>query len=194
MEPVDLGTPARRMTDLITAVPDDLLTAPTPCTESTLGDLIDHIGGFAIAFTNAAKKDFGEGGSQGPSANAANLGADWRTRIPRDLAALAEAWRDPSAWTGMTKAGGLDFPGEVVGVIALDELVVHGWDIARASGQPYECEPELIAAATEFVKPLAEEGFPREGLFGPQVPVPADAPPLDRLIGLTGRDPAWSPG
>ena len=137
MEPIDLGPAARRMTDLITAVADDLLTAPTPCTESTLGDLIDHIGGFAVAFTAAAKKSFGDG-SQGPSANAANLGPDWRSRIPQDLASLAEAWRDPSAWTGMTKAGGLDFPGEVVGVIALDELVVHGWDIPRASGQPYE--------------------------------------------------------
>ena len=194
MESVDLGPAVSRMTDLIAAVPDDLLTAPTPCTESTLGDLIDHIGGFAIAFTAAAKKSFGEGGSQGPSANASNLGPDWRTRIPQDLAGLAEAWRDPSAWTGMTKAGGLDFPGEVVGVIALDELVVHGWDIARASGQPYNCEPELVAAATEFVRPFAESGFPREGLFGPPVPVPADASPLDRLIGLTGRDPTWSSG
>jgi hypothetical protein len=35
--------------------------------------------------------------------------------------------------------------------------------------------------------------MPREGLFGPPVPVPADAPLLDRVIGLTGRDPAWSP-
>jgi len=195
MESIDLGPAVRRMTDLITAVPDDLLTAPTPCTKSTVGDLVDHIGGFSLAFTAAARKSFGDGGNRGPAANAANLGPDWRTRIPRDLEALAEAWRDPSAWTGMTKAGGLDLPGEVAGVIALDELVVHGWDIARASGQSYDCEPELVAAATAFVAPIAESGeAPREGLFGPPVAVPADASPLDRLIGMTGRDPAWSPG
>jgi uncharacterized protein (TIGR03086 family) len=182
------------MTDLMTAISDDQLTAPTPCAKSSLGDLIDHVGGFALAFTAAATKSFGELGSRGPAADAANLGPDWRTRIPKDLAALAEAWRDPSAWTGMTKAGGLDLPGDVVGAIAVDELVVHGWDIARASGQPYDAEPELVEAATAFVKPIAESGeAPREGLFGPPVPVPADAPPLDRLIGMTGRDPAWSP-
>jgi hypothetical protein len=38
----------------------------------------------------------------------------------------------------MTKAGGLDLPGEMAGVIALDEIVVHGWDVARSSGQPYD--------------------------------------------------------
>src|SRR5438132_12519875 len=144
MEPVDLGPAVRRMTDLITAVPDDLLGAPTPCAKSTLGDLIDHVGGFSLAFANAATKS---PGSQGPSANAANLGADWRTRIPRDLEALAEAWRDPAAWSGMTKAGGVDLPGEVAGLVAVDELVVHGWDIARASGQPYDCEAERVEAA-----------------------------------------------
>jgi uncharacterized protein (TIGR03086 family) len=192
MESVDLGPAVRRMTDLITAVPEDLLTGPTPCAKSTLGDLIDHVGGFSLAFANAATKS---PGSQGPSANAANLGPDWRTRIPRDLEALAAAWRDPAAWSGMTKAGGVDLPGEVAGLVAVDELVVHGWDIARASGQPYDCEPELVAAATAFVQPMAESGeAPREGLFGPPVPVPADASPLDRLIGMTGRDPAWSPG
>jgi uncharacterized protein (TIGR03086 family) len=195
MESVDLGPAVQRITDLITNVPDDKLEAPTPCAKSTLGDLIDHVGGFSLAFRAAAAKEFGDlDSSRGPSANAANLGDDWRTRIPRQLEALADAWRDPSAWTGMTKAGGLDLPGEVAGVIALDELVVHGWDIARASGQPYDCEPASVEAAMAFVQPIAESGeAPREGLFGPPVPVPADAPALDRLVGMTGRDPAWTP-
>src|SRR6476646_5441586 len=114
MESVDLGPAVRRMSDLITNVPDDKLGAPTPCSESTLGDLIDHVGGFSLAFKGAATKST-EFASGGPSANAANLGSDWRTRIPQQLDALADAWRDPSAWTGMTKVGGLEFPGEVAG-------------------------------------------------------------------------------
>ena len=195
MEPIDLAPAVRRMTDLITAVPDDQLTAPTPCTEATLGDLIDHVSTFSRAFAAAATKKTDDFGGRPSKADAANLGPDWRTRIPQQLAGLADAWSDPSAWSGMTKAGGLDLPGEVAGVIALDELVVHGWDIARASSQPYDCEPELVEAAIGFVKPIAEGGQPpREGLFKAPVAVPDDAPPLDRLIGLTGRDPAWSPG
>src|SRR5207248_426338 len=132
--------------ELVAGAPDEILTAPTPCPDYRLGDLIDHVGGLALAFTAAAEKDAGDATSQAPSGDASRLGDDWRTRIPRDLGRLAEAWRDPEAWTGMTKAGGVELPGEVAGVVALDELVVHGWDVARASGQPYDPDPDLVEA------------------------------------------------
>jgi uncharacterized protein (TIGR03086 family) len=107
---------------------------------------------------------------------------------------MAEAWKDPEAWTGMTQAGGVDLPGEVAGLVALDELVVHGWDVAKASGQPYEVDAaEELEAIRQVVGPIAEgPAEERGGLFGPPVAVPDDAPELDRLVGLTGRDPAWS--
>ena len=196
MTPVDLEPAARRLADLVGGVPDDLLDAPTPCPAYTLGDLVEHVGGAASAFTGAAVKDLGDATSQGPSGDASRLGDDWRTRIPRDLAALADAWRDPDAWTGMTKAGGVDLPGEVAGLVALDEIVVHGWDIARATGQPYGCDTPSLEAVNAFVSQFSEPGQEeaRAGLFGPVVEVPGDAPLLDRVIGLTGRDPAWSPG
>lgn len=61
--------------------------------------------------------------------------------MPRQLTDLVEAWRDPAAWAGMTEAGGVRMPAEEMGVVALDELVLHGWDLARATGQPFRCEP-----------------------------------------------------
>jgi uncharacterized protein (TIGR03086 family) len=188
---LDLESATSTLARLINDVRDDQLTAPTPCSKTTLGDLLDHVDGLSLAFTAAALKS-PEGGSQGPSADASRLGADWRRRIPERLALLADAWRDSEAWTGMTQSGGLDLPGDLAGVIALDEVVVHGWDIAVSSGQPYACEPALAQAAYAFVQASVERnphGTP--GLFGPPVPVPDDAPLLDRLIGLTGRDPAW---
>jgi uncharacterized protein (TIGR03086 family) len=192
---VDLEPAARRMADLVRGVPDDLLDAPTPNPGYPLGDLLDHIGGLTLAFTAAAKKDLGDMTSQAPSADASRLADDWRDRIPRDLSALAEAWRDPAAWGGMTQAGGVELPGEVAGLVVLDELVVHGWDVARASGQPYDADPRLLEAVHDFVAPFSEPGqeAARQGLFGPVVEVPEEAPLLDRVIGLTGRDPAWSP-
>jgi uncharacterized protein (TIGR03086 family) len=195
MTAVDFEPATRHMADLVRGVPDELLDAPTPCPAYTLGDLLDHVGGATLAFTGAAKKTFGDETSQGPSGDASRLGPDWRTRIPRDLAALAEAWRDPAAWTGTTQAGGIELPGEVAGLVVLDELVIHGWDIARASGQPYDCEPTLLEALYGFVAQFSEPGqeAAREGLFGPVVAVREDAPLLDRVIGLTGRDPHWSP-
>jgi uncharacterized protein (TIGR03086 family) len=196
MTPVDLEPAARRLADLVGGVPDELLDAPTPCPGYTVGDLVEHVGGASLAFRGAAVKDTGDATSHAPSGDASRLSDDWRTRIPRDLAALADAWRDPDAWTGMTKAGGVDLPGEVAGLVALDEIVVHGWDVARATGQPYECDTPSLEAVLGFVSQFSGPGQEeaRAGLFGPVVEVPDDAPLLDRVIGLTGRDPAWSPG
>ena len=123
------------------------------------------------------------------------LGEDWRVRIPRDLTTLAEAWREPAAWAGMTRIAGSDSPAEVVGLVAADELVVHGWDVARATGQPYACEPELLAAAESFLAMFASPDAPAgpDVAFGPSRPVRAGAPELDRVVALAGRDPGWSP-
>ena len=79
-------------------------------------------------------------------------------------------------------------------MVVMNELVVHGWDIAVAVGHDYSAGAESLQAAYEFVKPAVKqnpEGSP--GLFGPPVTVPDDASQLDRLLGLTGRDPAWRP-
>jgi uncharacterized protein (TIGR03086 family) len=98
-----------------------------------------------------------EGRSQGPSADASRLGPDWRTRIPERLAELASAWDDAEAWTGMTQAGGVELPGEVAGLVAVNELMVHGWDIAVASGQRFACQPQLVEAALSFVRPTVAQ-------------------------------------
>ncbi len=174
------------MAGLIDVVPDDALGRPTPCAGYTVGDLLDHIGGFALAFRAAAVKKPLAGG---PSGDASRLAPDWRTRIPRDLDAMAAAWSDPDAWSGMTGAGGVDLPGEVAGVVALDELVIHGWDLAKAIGQPAGYDgPELTA-----VHAMVGQFQGVDGIFGPEVNVPGDAPLLDRVLGLTGRDPKWQP-
>ena len=193
---VDLELATRRLTELIRGVPDDALDRPTPCPDYTLGDLLEHVGGLSLAFTGAARKDQGEITGQAPSGDASRLTDDWGTRIPRDLAELAQAWSDPAAWTGMTRVGGLEMPGEVAGVVALDEVVIHGWDIARATGQSYDCDQPTLEAVRGFVTQFSEPGqeAARAGLFGPVVDVPDDAPLLDRVIGLTGRDPGWSSG
>src|SRR6266566_9809816 len=189
---INLEPATSALTAVLDGVREEQLRAPTPCTESSLGDLIDHVDGLSWAFTATATKTPIEGGSQPPSADAARLGEHWRSRIPERLAGLARAWRDEAAWMGMTQAGGLDLPAAVAGVVALNEVIVHGWDIAVASGQAFECEPQLLEAAYEFVQSsVARNPHGSPGLFGPPVPVRDDAPLLDRLIGLTGRDPAW---
>ena len=188
---LDLEPATSTLARLVEGVADDQLEGPTPCAETSLATLLDHVDGLALGFTEAAKKT---GGDQAPSADASRLGDDWRPRIVGRLATLAEAWRDPSAWTGMTRIAGLDLPAEVAGAVAADEVIVHGWDIAVASGQTGDWPLELIDAAIGFVEPMASqnpEGLP--GMFGPVVPVGDRATHLDRLLGLTGRHPDWQP-
>ena len=189
---IDLGPAAQQMATLLDNVTDDQLSAPTPCPDYRLGDLIDHIGGLALAFTAAATKDPSMG-EQAPSGDAARLEPGWRTRITDQLTALAEAWRAPEAWQGMTRAGGIDLPGDVAGRVAVDELVLHGWDVARATGQSFEVDPAALQACLEFVTAMStEDQESRDGLFGPIVEVPADRPLLERVLGLSGRNPAWT--
>ena len=192
---LDLEPATNTLTGLVEAVRDEQLTAPSPCADMMIGDLLDHVDGLAWAFTAAATKTLPADGGPGPSADASRLGEDWRPRIRERLANLARAWRDPAAWAGTTQAGGFTMPAQVAGLVALNEVVVHGWDLAAASGQRFDCEPSLLEAAYGFVESAAAEnpdGSP--GLFGPRVAVPDDAPLLDRLIGLSGRDPSWRSG
>jgi uncharacterized protein (TIGR03086 family) len=189
---LNLAPATTALADLVAAVPADLLTAPTPCPEATLGELIDHVDQLSAAFIGAAGKTTLEADGPPPKPDAARLGPDWRERIAANLTSLVGAWSQESAWAGVTHAGGVELPAEMAGVIALDEIVVHGWDIAVASGQHFACAPDLLGAVYAFVDATVAqnpEGSP--GLFGPPVPAAENATELDRLIALTGRDPAW---
>ena len=194
MTQLDLGPAAQTIAELVRNVRDDQLTAPTPCTAYTVGDLLDHIGGLTVAFTMAAAKATDSSGPP-PPGDASRLADDWRTRIPTDLDALVTAWEDPDAWSGMTAAGGIEMPGEIAGMVAAEELVVHGWDLARATGQPYAPDPEAVRAAHGFLAQFSGPGHEadRGDAYGPVVAVPDDAPELAQAIGMSGRDPGWSP-
>ena len=143
MPQIDLHDAADQMARLIEVVPEDALDRTTPC-DIPLAQLIDHVGTFASAFVSVATKDFGDRAGPPPPPTG-DLEAGWRERIVGDLAALADAWDAPDAWEGMTKAGGLDLPGELAGRVALDELIVHRWDIARSIGQPFVCDEAAVA-------------------------------------------------
>ena len=82
----------------------------------------------------------------------------------------------------------------MIGAVALDEVSVHGWDLARATSQDYRLDDATVQAVLAFTTESAtpENAPMRDGIFGPVVEVPADAP-WDRAMGLAGRDPGWRP-
>lgn len=195
MPRIDLGSAADEVERLLTSVRTDQLTDATPCAGTPVAALLDHLMGLSLAFTWAAQKTAPPGGASTPQANAENLDADWRAELPRRLSDLVAAWRDPAAWEGTTEAGGVTMPAEIMGIVALDELVLHGWDLAKATDQPFACDPVSTQAVLAFTRESArpENARSRDGLFGPVVHVPEDAPAFDRALGFAGRDPAWTP-
>jgi uncharacterized protein (TIGR03086 family) len=91
----------------------------------------------------------------------------------------------------MTRAGGVDLPGAVAAAVVADELVIHGWDLAVATGRPYEPDPAALQTSYGFLLAATQDPSRGGGIFGPVVPVPDEAPLLDRALGLSGRDPGW---
>jgi len=190
----DLSPATALVATIVRGIGDDDLDRPTPCPGTSVGAMLDHVAGLAMAFTAAGRHETVPGGDRPPEPDAARLDRNFRDSIPVALTRLATAWRAPPAWTGTTRVGGVDLPRQVAGLVALDEVVVHGWDLAVATGQAYDPPPAVVEEALAFVGPTvaaSPEGTP--GLFGPPVAVPDDAPPLHRLLGLTGRDPGWRP-
>lgn len=190
---IDLIPAARRTGALVAGISDEQLSAPTPCPRYSLAALLEHVDGLAQAFTNAATKNIPEGGSPSAPGDGERLADGWRSRIPDRLHVMAEAWRDPAAWEGTTAAGGIELPGEIAGMVALNETLVHGWDIARAIGQAYDVDAELAEQCIRVMGPQPAEERPvgDDVAFGRPVEVRADASALDRLVATMGRQPSW---
>jgi uncharacterized protein (TIGR03086 family) len=187
---IDMTSACRNTTAVLSAVQDDELDARTPCDKLSLRELVAHLGFLGVAFAAAARKDLGELTDTPPGQGGYQLDDDWRRGYPDNLAGLADAWRDPEAWEGMTRVGGVDLPSEVCAMVALTEVVVHGWDVARSTGQAYDVDDDVAEAVLGHIASFAADG-PTEGMFGPAVAIADGAGAFDRAIALSGRDPGW---
>lgn len=165
---------------VVRGIRPDHLDAPTPCRDWTVRQLVDHLLEWGPALVAAAGKD-----EVTPVPVSGGSPAD----LEPHFAALVTAWSDPAAWEGATRLGGpMELPAPMIGGMVLAEVVVHGWDLAVATGQHPTWPANLLAAVHDEVAKTAEQG--REmGVYGPAVEVSDDASLLDRILGLTGRKP-----
>jgi uncharacterized protein (TIGR03086 family) len=184
--PLDLDPPVRQLRALLLGIDDHDLTATTPCAEWTVGDLLDHIMDFTRAFTQAAQKltDAPGTSTPAPRPSADRLPPHWRSRLPVQLEELATAWKQPDAWTGSARAGGATMPATATGVAAVNELTMHGWDLARGTGQDFAADPRILEQLIEFLSHSP-------GAFGPPVEIEDESSLLDQALALSGRDPSW---
>lgn len=180
----DLGPAARDLSRLVAGVSDDHLGRATPCAEWTVADLLAHIHQFSAVFTDNASKQ--------PIDPPDGLPAEWRRVIPEQLAGLAEAWRDESAWQGRVSAGGVEMSGADNAVVAIEEMTVHAWDLARATDQQVSVDDARLDEVDTFFT-LFGEADGGEGPFGSHVAAPEGADRWQQTLARTGRDPHWTP-
>ncbi|MEV6522165.1 TIGR03086 family metal-binding protein [Longispora sp. NPDC051575] len=176
-------------TAVVTAVTDEQLAAPTPCGDWNLAALVNHVIWGAEAGTRAGlRAPVPTDGSEDRDAD--RLTGDWRARYAESAAAAGDAWGKPDAWDGETSLVGGPMPAGGLGSLFLVDMVVHGWDVARAAGRAYTPDEDAVRAVHDWLATRSEvgRGF---GAWGPEVPVPATAPLFARVLGLTGRDPHW---
>lgn len=185
---IDFSAATASLQRTVAGVTDDQLNNPTPCADRRVRELLGHLVGLTLAFRACADKELGPLTDTAPDDNGwPDAPTDWRTALAAQVPALAASWNKPEAWQGMTQAGGIDLPGEVAGMVALDEVVLHGWDLARATGQAYAVDDTTAEALLGFVSGFSVEGTP--GMFGPAVPIDDDASVFDRVLARSGRDP-----
>ncbi|MEV4518319.1 TIGR03086 family metal-binding protein [Dactylosporangium sp. NPDC049525] len=166
----------------------DALDAPTPCTGWDVRALVNHLLHWGPSLVAAARKE-----SLAPGPEIDHTDGDWRTLLRAQVDATAAAWGDPAAWEGSTRMGGpMEMPADLVGGMVLGELVLHGWDLASASGLDPQWDDTLVLRVYEEVARSADLGR-QMGVYAAEVPAPPDAPPLARVLGLSGRDPSWTP-
>jgi uncharacterized protein (TIGR03086 family) len=161
---------------VVGGITPDQLDDPTPCAGFTVRGVLQHMVGGAAAFAAAYR---------GEEPNAPDL-TDPLGGFASALGGLVAAIREPGALDRTIDAPFGEVSGETFArFVALDGLV-HGWDLATATGQAYEPPDTLVAAATEFARATIDPL--RDGdTFADAVVPAADASAIERLANLTGR-------
>ena len=173
---------------IIAAVQDDQLGLPTPCTEYDVRALLSHmVGGLNRVAT------VGEGGDGlATPARADGVPDDgWLAAYQAAAARARNAWADDARLDALVEVPWGKFPGRIAVSGYIQEILTHGWDLAKATGQPTEGDPELAA----YVLAIARRILPPEPRggdeipFGPVIEIDADAAPYAQLAAWLGRQP-----
>lgn len=182
---------AMRQTErIIGNVRPDQWTAPTPCTEWNIRDVVNHIVGenlWAVElFQGKTIEDVGD------RLNGDLVGNDPAGAYARSVPVASAAAEAPGAMDATCHLSFGDFPGsEYAWQLFLDTLI-HGWDVASASGQDRTLDSGLVQAAMPFAQRMTEQ-WRSAGVFGEKLDVGSNAGPQAELLALFGRRADWNP-
>jgi uncharacterized protein (TIGR03086 family) len=86
-------------------------------------------------------------------------GGDWSAAVAGQVRGLFDAYAQPGAFEGATSMGGAALPASLIAEMVLAEWVVHGWDVARATGQELPCTGDLASAVFAVARSMAPQGW-----------------------------------
>jgi uncharacterized protein (TIGR03086 family) len=186
----EMATAAAQAARVISGAPDAPDATITPCSDWDLRTLLNH----TILWTSYSAERRAHGESVAPELMTKDFTAEpgYQAAYAAQLGRAVQAWSDPKAWQGDIGVMGDATPAADVGAMLIMEMVLHGWDVARATGQDYACEAAVAEAVRQTVEAQAELFRKYEG-FKDAANVPDDAPAFDRALALSGRDPQWKP-
>ena len=186
----EMAAAAAEAARVVNGVPagTDTLNAPTPCGDWDLRTLLNH----TILWTSYSAERRAHGESVAEDLMTKDFTADpgFREDYARQIDRAVKAWADPNAWEGELGVMGDATPAADVGAMLLMETVLHGWDVAKATGQEYRADDAVAAALEDIVQAQAEMFRKYQG-FADAVEISDDATAFDRALSLSGRDPNW---
>lgn len=179
MEPLaQLNQLAPALGAVIAGIEPEQLDLPTSCADFTVRGVLEHMIGGATAFAAAYR------GTQPVDPDL----SDPVARLPIALGDLFEAMSTPGALDGTVMAPFGEVPRETFARFVVLDGIVHGWDMATATGQAYDPDPELVSAVEAFARETLDPL--RDGqTFADAVEPAPDASPIERLAAYTGRRP-----
>ena len=164
-------------------VPDDAWDKPSPCEGWVARDVVAHLVEWLPAFFFPT---WGIEVRSHPPVDEDPVAAwevvDRTIQAALDDPEVARLERD-------TPLGRKSFE-DTIDMICTGDLLLHTWDVARATGLDDTLDPDLVHRMLEGMEPY-DEAMRKSGHYGPRVEVPADADEQTRLIAFTGRDPSW---
>ena len=186
----EMAAAAAEAARVVNGVPEGTLNAPTPCGDWDLRTLLNH----TILWTSYSAERRAHGESVAEDLMNKNFTADpgFREDYARQISKAVQAWSDPQTWAGTLNVMGDATPAADVGAMLLMEMALHGWDVARATGQEFSADAKTANALEDIVQAQAELFRKYQG-FADAVEPPPDATAFERALTLSGRDPNWKP-
>jgi uncharacterized protein (TIGR03086 family) len=174
---------------IVASVQPEQMDDSTPCKSWKVRDLLNHmIDAPTFAAIVMETGDWNNQDGEAVDHSSDDYLADYDVATARAIA----AFRADGALNKTVKLPFGELPGAAFAGIATGDAFVHGWDLAKATGRPTDLDPELATEILVAVRPLLPEqmrGSDGQAPFGPEVMVPPEANPSDKLAAFLGRHP-----